>query len=85
MPQGGTLGRSGCPVSQKILFFRHSHVAYQTDGDDEQNKMQIKCKSKGQTGDLGVRSKGQISLNFDYNVNSKIFIPNSVCVITNKR
>ena len=31
-----------------------------------------------------VRSKGQISLNFDYHVNSKIFIPNFVCVLTNK-
>ena len=32
-----------------------------------------------------MRSKGQISLNFDYHhVNSKIFIPNFVCVLTNK-
>ena len=29
--------------------------------------------------------RGQISLNFDYHVNSKIFIPNFVCVFTNKR
>ena len=27
-----------------------------------------------------MRSKGQISLNFDNHVNSKIFIPNFVCV-----
>ena len=38
----------------------------------------------GQTSDLGVRKKGQISLNFDYYINSKIFIPNFVCVLTNK-
>ena len=40
---------------------------------------------KGQNGDLGVRSKGQISLNIDYHVNSKIFTPIFVCVLTNKR
>ena len=33
---------------------------------------------------LEVRSKGQISLNLDYHVNSKIFIPIFVCVLTNK-
>ena len=60
-------------------------MAYQIDGDVEQNRMQVKNLSYGQTGDLGVRSKGQISLNFDYHVNSKIFIPNFVCVLTNKR
>ena len=32
----------------------------QIDGDDEQNRMQLKFSSKGQTGDLGVRSKGHI-------------------------
>ena len=26
---------------QTILFFKHDHVAYQTDGDGEQNKMQV--------------------------------------------
>ena len=67
------------------LFFKHGHVAYQIDGDDEQNRMQVKFPSKCHTGDLGVRSKGQILLNFDYYVNSKIFIPNFVCVLTNKR
>ena len=43
--------------SNFFFFFKHSHVAYQIDGDDEQNKMQVKFSSKGQTGDLGVRSK----------------------------
>ena len=60
-------------------------MAYQIDGDVEQNRMQVKLSSYGQTGDLGVRSKGQISLNFDYQVNSKFFVPNFVCVFTNKR
>ena len=60
-------------------------MAYQIDGDVEQNRMQVKFSSCGQTGDLGVRSKGQISLNFDYHFNSKIFIPSFVCFLTNKR
>ena len=37
-------------------------MVYQIDGDDQQNRMQVKFSSKGQTGDLGARSKGQISL-----------------------
>ena len=41
--------------------FEHGHVTYQNDGDDEQNRMQVKFSSYGQTGDLGVRPKGQIS------------------------
>ena len=38
-PRGGTLGRWGC---QGGLFFKHGHVAYQIDGDDKQNRMQVK-------------------------------------------
>ena len=44
-----------------IFFFKHCLVAYQIDGDDAQNRMQVKFLSYGQTGDLEVRSKGQIS------------------------
>ena len=62
MPQGSDFGALGVPSGS--LFSKHGHVAYQIDGDDEQNRMQVKCSSLGQTGDLGVRSKGQISLNF---------------------
>ena len=59
----------GVPRGGSIFFFcKHGHVAYQIDGDDKQNKMQVKFSSKGQTGDLGVWSKGQISLNFGYHV-----------------
>ena len=39
------------------FFFKHSHVVYQIDGVDEQNRMQVEFSSYGQTGDLGVRSK----------------------------
>ena len=76
---------AGCPGGQKLFYFKHGHVAYQNDGDVKQNRMQVKFSSYGQTGDLGVRSKGQISLNFDYQVNSKFFVRIFVCVLTNKR
>ena len=49
MPQGGTLGHWGCPEGggggTKSFFFKHGHVAYQIDGDDEQNKMQVTFSS----------------------------------------
>ena len=54
---GVGLGRWGCPGGSKIFFFKHGHVVYQIDRDDGQNRMQVKFSSKGQTGDLGVRSK----------------------------
>ena len=61
MPQGWTLVHRGCPGGPKIVF-EHGHVAYQINGDDKQNRMQATFLSSGQTGDLGARSKGQISL-----------------------
>ena len=42
-PRGGTLGHWGCPGGQ--FFFKHGHVAYQIDGDDEQNRMQVALSS----------------------------------------
>ena len=57
MPQGWDFGALGCPGRQKKFFFKHGHVAYQIDEDDEQNRMQVKFSSYGQTGNLGVRSK----------------------------
>ena len=42
-PRGGTLGRWGCPGGQKN--FKHGHVVYQIDRDDEQNRMQVKFSS----------------------------------------
>ena len=64
---GVGLGALGVPRGVNF-FFKHGHVAYQIDRDEEQNKMQVKFSSYGQTGDHGVRSKGQISLNFGYHV-----------------
>ena len=54
----GTGGTQGV----KQYFFKHGHVANQIDGNDEQNKIQVTFSSYGQTGDLGARPKGQISL-----------------------
>ena len=60
MPQGWDFGALGCPGRPKKI--KHGHVAHQIDVDDEQKRMQVKFISFGQTGDLGMRSKGQISL-----------------------
>ena len=85
MPQGWDFRALGVPrgSKKKKKNFKHGHVAYQIDTDELQNRMQVNFSSYGQTGGLGVRSKGQI-LNFDYHINSKIYIPNFVCVLTNK-
>ena len=42
MPQGSDFGAQGV---QKIFFFKHGHVAYQIDRDDEQNRIQVKLSS----------------------------------------
>ena len=43
MPQGSDFG--ALVVPRGYFFFKHGHVAYQIDGDDEQNKMQVKFLS----------------------------------------
>ena len=40
-PRGGTLGR-WVPREGGSKKFKYGHVAYQIDGDDEQNRMQVK-------------------------------------------
>ena len=40
--------------------------------------MQVKISLYDQSGDLGLGSNGQISLNLGYKVNFKVFIPNFV-------
>ena len=45
MPQGWDFGRRGCPGGQIFFFFKHGHVVYQIDGDDEQKRMQVKFSS----------------------------------------
>ena len=44
MPQGWDFGALGVPGGAKKIF-KHGHVAYQIDGDDEQNRMQVKFSS----------------------------------------
>ena len=41
MPQGWDFGTLGVHRGSNIFFFKHVHVAYQIDGDDEQNKTQV--------------------------------------------
>ena len=82
MPHGWDIGALGCRGGLHF-FFKHGHMAYQIDGDDEQNRMQVKFSSKGQTGYLRVRSKGQISLNFVYNVSFKDFYT-KLCMCSRK-
>ena len=43
MPQGwvGVRGTGGAKGVKKNFFFKHGHVAYQIDRDDEQNRMQV--------------------------------------------
>ena len=89
MPQGSDLGVLGVPRGSKKKFQTWScgkkkkKKKYQIDGADEENRMQVKFSSYGQTGDLGVRSKGQISLNFSYHVNFKDFYT-KLCVCSHK-
>ena len=44
MPQGWGFGALGVPRGS-TSFFKHGHVAYQIDGGDEQNKMQVAFSS----------------------------------------
>ena len=45
MPQGSDSVALGVPRGVKYYFFKHGHVAHQIDGDDEQNRMQVKFSS----------------------------------------
>ena len=38
----------------QFRFSKHGRVAYQTEGDGEQNRIQVKCSPFGQTCDLEV-------------------------------
>ena len=43
-PGVGLWGTGGAQGVKKI-FFKHGHVAYQIDGDDKQNRMQVTFSS----------------------------------------
>ena len=42
---GVGLGGTGGTKGVKQYFFKHGHLAYQIDGDDEQNKLQVTFSS----------------------------------------
>ena len=44
-PGVGLRGAGGAQGVKKIFFFKHGHVVYQIDGNDEQNRMQVKFSS----------------------------------------
>ena len=76
---GGALGHWGYPGGQTIFFQTWPcNVAYQIDGDDEQNKMQVTFSSSGQTGDLWARSKNQVSLTCQF----QRFLYQTLCVFS---
>ena len=53
-------------------------MVYQIDGDDKQNRMQVKFSSWGQADDLGARSKGQISFTCQF----QRFLYQTLCVLS---
>ena len=44
MPQGWDFGALGV-LRGSIFFFKHGHAVYQINGNDEQNRMQVKFLS----------------------------------------
>ena len=44
-PGVGLWGAGGAQGVKKFIFFKHGHVAYQIDRDDEQKRMQVKFPS----------------------------------------
>ena len=75
---GVGLWGTGVPRGSNNFSFKHGHVAYHIDGDDEQNKMQLTFSSWRQTGDLGARLKGQISLTCQF----QRFLYQTLCVFS---
>ena len=45
MPQGWDYGELGVPMGSKKYFFQTWSWAYQVDGDDKQNRIQVKFSS----------------------------------------
>ena len=57
---GGTSEGWGCPGGQKKIFFKHVHVAYQIEGDEEQNRMQVKFHPRVKLVSLGEVKRSNI-------------------------
>ena len=73
------MGHLGCPGGSNNFFFKHGHVAYQINGVDEQNRMQVEFSSECQTGDLGVRSK---IIKFGLQCQFQRFLYQTLCVFS---
>ena len=84
MPQGWDFGALGCPGGGGSKIFKYGHVADKSTGMTSRTECKYSFHPRVKLVTLEVRSKGQISLNFDYHVDSKIFIPIFVCVLTSK-
>ena len=78
---GWDFGALEVPSGQTIFF--SNMVVWHIKSNEEQNSLQVKFLSKGQTSDLWVRSKGQIALNFGYHVNFKDY-HTKLCVCSHK-
>ena len=52
------VGLRGAGVPRGSKKFKHGHVAYQIDGDDKQNRMQVKFHPRVKLMTFWVRSKG---------------------------
>ena len=57
-------------------------MTYEIDEGNTRDRIQVKILPKGQTVDLGVKSQGQISLHFNYKVNLKDSLNQTVCVFS---
>ena len=66
----------GCPGGHVL---EHGHVAYQIDGDDEQNRMKVNFSPLGQSGDLGVRGQ---KVNFKLQSQFQRILYISLCVFS---
>ena len=83
MPQGldfGALGARGGGQKNSNMVMWH----IKSTGMTSRTECKYSFHPRVKLVTLEVRSKGQISLNVDYHVNSKILIPIFVCVLTNK-
>ena len=82
--RGGTLGRWGAQGggSKKNYIMVMWHI--KSTGMTSRTEWKKCFHPRVKLVTLEVRSKGKISSNLDYHVNSKIFIPIFVCVLTNK-
>ena len=57
-------------------------MAYKINGDDEQNRIEVKFSSYGQTCGLGVRVKAQISYIIGYYVKFQTFLYQTLYVFS---